>query len=1440
MKQPDLETPRQSRLQTPLLLAILALTAVAFWLLASVPLRWDQQAILGAICIVLAMGIKRFWKTSASTLVLSLLSAFSTFRYAYFRVFETYTYLSFNWAETHIPDLIFVFTLLSAELYAFIILFLGFFQTIRPLNRRPEPLPADTDEWPSVDIYVPTYNEPLDVVRTTVFASLNIDWPADRLNVYILDDGRRQEFKDFAEACGCHYIIRPDNKHAKAGNINHAMTKTTGEYIAIFDCDHIPTRSFLQVTMGWFLKDRRLGMLQTPHHFYSPDPFERNLGIFRRVPNEGSLFYGVIQDGSDFWNGTFFCGSCAVIRRTALEEVGGIAVETVTEDAHTSLRLQRRKWNTAYIRFPQAAGLATGSLAAHIGQRIRWARGMVQILRTDNPLFGRGLRLAQRLCYLNSMLHFLYAVPRLLFLTSPLVYLLLGYSNIYGYGRAILAYAIPHLALAIVANSRVQGQHRYSFWNEVYETVLAPYILLPTTVALISPKHGKFNVTSKSDRVEDEYFDWRLAAPYVVLLSLNVLGMALGLYRLTKHQASSETLLLNCLWCFMNSIVLAASTAVARESRQRRDTVRIPARLPISVLTSDGAKLKTETVDISRGGFSIPCAPELSTEPGERITAIFESNGERYRIPAVVVDVQGKTARFGFRHLSFEEEEQLTRIIFGRADSWLDWRSKQNIDRPFVSFLSITGIACHGVAAIVSGLFEALRNSTPTAPEKEASVRKPALPAAMIAFVALALGFTAAPTLRAQTAEASSPTFADTYDLAELGHKEAVMLKGSNARTTISFGVAAAKVVTQADLEIRYRVSSFLAPKTSVIEIGLNGTPVASVPIADTSDPESTESVELKLPADLLVADNTITFDLKGKCGAGCPDNGSDALWLKLDRSTRVRLSGSVLAIANNLRLLPAPFFEGSSHRTVTAQMAFAQAPDLPTLQAAGVIASWLGTFADFRGIRFPVSIGSIPRGNVILIAQKNGSLMPDPSLTTLSGPAIALRDNPSDRYGKVLVVTGDSSEQILDAARALASGHYPRQGDMAEVSGAGMPPVRRAGDAPKWLNTADTRLSPEDLHVYGNGSLNIYFRLPPDASFGSRKLIPLHLNYELAHWTSDTRGELRVKLNGLYVTARRLSTGSGSEKGSTTIGLPVDQLFAANTLTIDFAVDGPQFAANRRTPEQTILRSSSLDLQAMEHYVEMPRLDLFASSGFPFTEHAGLSTTAVIVPRNLSSEQTSLYLALLGFCGARTGYPALRVSVLYAEQAASAKQKHLLVIGGEDEQGGAELFESSPASVSGGTINVSSPAGILGFRPWRGVADQSRLAGDLLSAQPPPSAFIAQFQSPYAKNATVISFQASGPSHYSELEQVFAENTNLENIQGNLSLLQDGKLHSFTLKSKAYSYGHLRWDDRWRTWAASHFWAIPLLLLLAALIASSYMNRWLENRAKLRLALRG
>ena len=361
-------------------------------------------------------------------------------------------------------------------------------------------------------------------------------------------------------------------------------------YVAIFDCDHVPTRSFLQMTMGWLLRDPKLAMLQTPHHFYSPDPFERNLGQFRIIPNEGELFYGIVQDGNDFWNATFFCGSCAVLRRKALDEIGGIAVETVTEDAHTSLRMQMNGWGTAYINIPQAAGLATERLSAHVGQRIRWARGMIQILRTDNPLFAPGLKFPQRLVLLqrHGALSVRGAAAHLP-LPRRLIYLLLNHTNIPGYWAAILAYALPHLTLSNVTNSRIQGEHRHSFWNEIYETVLSPYILLPTMMALINPKLGKFNVTAKGGVVKRTFFDTRIAQPFLIMLVFNLAGLLVAIPRFfiwdrdrpgTVHDERAVVRL--------QRGHSGRLHAVAREMRQLRTTVRINIVTPVTVRLPDG------------------------------------------------------------------------------------------------------------------------------------------------------------------------------------------------------------------------------------------------------------------------------------------------------------------------------------------------------------------------------------------------------------------------------------------------------------------------------------------------------------------------------------------------------------------------------------------------------------------------------------------------------------------------------------------------------------------------------------------------------------------------------------------------------------------------------------------------------------------------------------
>ncbi len=484
--------------------------SLALLMVVMAPMQAEGQAGLTIAGIVAYLVLNRF-KSRRVSLVLVVLSITITSRYLFWRWTDTLEF------ET-VPQTILGVGLFLAELYAGLLLALAYLQTSYPLERKPVPLPADPSTWPVMDVFVPSYNESLELVRPTVFAALNMDWPRDKLNVWILDDGRREDFRAFAEECGCGYVIRPDNIGAKAGNINHALRHTEGEFIAIFDCDHAPTRAFLQLTVGWLVRDARIAMVQTPHHFYSPDPFERNLARKRLVPNEGLLFYGLIQQGNDMWNAAFFCGSCAVIRRTALEEIGGVPHETVTEDCHCSFRMQKRGWHTAYLRVPLAAGLATERLALHIGQRMRWARGMLQILRIENTLFARGLRMEQRLCYFMASFSFMFAIPRIVFLTSPLAFLFLGQNIIAASPLAIIAYAGSHMFHAIATPSRLNGGNRHSFWSEIYEASLALPLIPVTLMTLWNPRRGKFNVTDKGGTLEQGYLDLRAVGPNLVLL----------------------------------------------------------------------------------------------------------------------------------------------------------------------------------------------------------------------------------------------------------------------------------------------------------------------------------------------------------------------------------------------------------------------------------------------------------------------------------------------------------------------------------------------------------------------------------------------------------------------------------------------------------------------------------------------------------------------------------------------------------------------------------------------------------------------------------------------------------------------------------------------------------------------------------------------------------
>jgi cellulose synthase (UDP-forming) len=1474
-------------------LVFLVIAGFLFFFLATLPLTWPQQAVLGILSIAMALAMARRSDSYLITLTLVMLSMFCTFRYGYWRIVQVVRYFRDPISHLGALDVFFVLCLLTAEIYAFAILFLGYFQTIWPLRRAPAPLPDNTEEWPDVDVLIPTYNEPLDVVRYTALGALNMDWPVDKLHVYLLDDGRREEFEQFARAAGIGYRTRPNNQHAKAGNINAALSTISSPLVAIFDSDHVPTRSFLQITVGWFLRDPKLAVLQTPHHFYSPDPFERNLRQFHVIPNEGELFYGVVQDGNDFWNSAFFCGSCAVLRRAALDQVGGIATDTVTEDAHTSLRMQIKGWNSAYVNIPQAAGLATERLSAHIGQRIRWARGMVQVLRIDNPLLAPGLNFAQRICYFNAMGHFLNAVPRLIFLTAPLIYLLLDHTNIPGYWLAILAYALPHLALSNVTNSRIQGEHRYSFWNEIYETVLAPYILLPTVTALLNPRLGRFNVTAKGGVVRRTFFDAGIAAPFLVMLFFNVLGLVFAVPRfLWEESGRHGTVLMNVMWCCFNVVILGVCIAVARELQQRRTTVRIGVVTPLTVAVPGGRIVPGETVDISSGGAGIRLNEPVDLAPGSCVRLAFANPPVAGGLPAAVIASEDSTLRVQFNDLSILEQEALTMALFSRADSWLGWGQAPEPDHVLRSLLRIFRISMHGLAAAFQSILHdkngASGNSTPFSAARTLAI-----------LVAIALLTAAAPNLLSQLAPRRAVTppnsadsansansansavlpgqYRDSFTLVDAGSPQ-IEFHNIDSSHTIYFTLPQTHVVRDAKIHVYYAFSPGLLPQLSHLKLSINGTLFATIqptPGPTGGSDGSTAEAEFPIPPELLVYNNSLTIEFIGHYAANCEDPASTTLWARVLRNTFIETSGDVLPLGDDLKQLPASFIDPAAIRPPSISVVFPAQPSLKAIQAAGIAASYFGLVSENRPVRFPVAIAAIPAGNIILVAENAADLAASLNLSSVNGPAIAIRTNPNDPFGKVLVLTGTNADDTIVAAQALALGANLLNGAQSTIPNLELPSQRVADDAPRWAHT-DQKISlwetatAEQLQTDGTAPLNVDFRIPPDlyidTPFNSdRPNAILRLFYRYNSVSIGPLSSMQVHVNNAFLGSVPLIPGQETARTTqTNVSVPVGSLRPfSNSLSFDFAFQQPRKQqcddSNPINMQGAILSDSYLDLRGYQHWTAMPNLEIFANAGFPFTRFADLSETTVVLPPVPNPQEIETFLTLMGHFGRQTGFPALRVAVAGPDALRAGAHADFLIIGvGDDQPAFLKLGTLLPVAVRGGLIEVHDTQSlfdrvmqvhaarglfdsILKVAWWRQNQPQLSASGELTAAGA-PDALIEGLESPYdiAGNRSIVTIHLKDAATLEPFLSTFLRVQQSSDISGAVSVLHGSQFRSFRIGAPVYHVGALNWLTRLALWFAQVPWLGALIVIGLAFLLAIWIRQWLRAKARSRLTMSG
>jgi len=486
---------------------------------------------------------------------------------------------------------------------------------------------SDSEQCPSVDVMIPTYNEPIDVLEKTIIGGLNIDYP--NYTLHVLDDGKRDWLKAFCEKHGANYIRRPTNEHAKAGNINYALSVTHAELFAIFDADFVPGRDFLKRTVGFFTNDQSIGLVQTPQHFFNKDPVQSNLYLQKLFPDEQRLFFSEMAPARDAWNASFCCGSCSINRREAIEKVGGIPTASITEDLLTTLALLQGNYRTVYLNEKLSQGLAADSLEAFFVQRERWCQGGIQCMYVkEGPLRAKHLNLMQRLLFMP--LGWLIQAPtRIMVVAIPIVYFWTGLQPLQmTTGFDIMSYLVPVVLMNLVAMTWLSNR-RYIPVLSTAIGVFSAFRMLPTVVSsVVKPFGTAFKVTPKGSDTESSTDYFTLYAS-LVMMALTLGGIYVNLVPELAIIPSEEFFPFALIWAALNVIYLMIAFLISFDAPRHRKEERFDMNERAYVGEDDGTKHYLRMRDLSLTGASFDTSDDFTLERDARVIIDIKGVGQK-------------------------------------------------------------------------------------------------------------------------------------------------------------------------------------------------------------------------------------------------------------------------------------------------------------------------------------------------------------------------------------------------------------------------------------------------------------------------------------------------------------------------------------------------------------------------------------------------------------------------------------------------------------------------------------------------------------------------------------------------------------------------------------------------------------------------------------------
>lgn len=432
---------------------------------------------------------------------------------------------------------------------------------------------------PAVDVFICTYNEDLRVLEKTIIGAQAIDYP--HVNIWVLDDTRRDWLRDYCAERGVHYARRPDNKHAKAGNLNSGLrlsaATTNAPYILVLDADFVPHRNIVYRALGLFAEPT-VGLVQTPQFYYNADPIQHNLHATDSWVDEQRVFFDVLQPAKDATDAAFCVGTSFVVRRDVITGVGGFPTGSVCEDIFTTYTLLRHGWVTRWLNERLSNGLSAESIVDYINQRSRWCLGTIQVaLLPDGPIRGKGYSLTARMHFIHGLLHWLSKPFMMLILAAPAVYWFFGMSAFYATPRAFAAYGLPSLIVFWAYSYWINQRRSLPLFTEVTQVVAAMAVTRTIASALVRPFGRPFKVTAKGLDRSKIVVHWNLVAVFGGLMLATELG---ALRALGGPMSTGDTL--NMIWSVAGTIYCLAALAACVD-RPRPDQEE---RFPFDQLTS--------------------------------------------------------------------------------------------------------------------------------------------------------------------------------------------------------------------------------------------------------------------------------------------------------------------------------------------------------------------------------------------------------------------------------------------------------------------------------------------------------------------------------------------------------------------------------------------------------------------------------------------------------------------------------------------------------------------------------------------------------------------------------------------------------------------------------------------------------------------------------------